>query len=135
MAWLPDTNVWIHVLKQPGGTLEQRILSHPPTEILLCSVVKAELWHGAHKYARTARRLAALHRLFANLASLPFDDVAAWHYAEIRHELEVAGRVIGPNDLQIAAICRAHGLTLVTSNTSEFSRVTGLAVEDWAGNP
>lgn len=39
--------------------------------------------------------------------------------------------MIGPNDLMIAAICLVHGLTLVTSNTSEFSRVTGLRVEDW----
>ena len=45
--------------------------------------------------------------------------------------LEVAGQVIGPYDLQIAAICRLHGFTLVTSNTDEFSRVHGLQVEDW----
>lgn len=35
--WLPDTNVWIQVLKQPGGTLEQKLLSHPPDQIILCS--------------------------------------------------------------------------------------------------
>ncbi len=126
MAWLPDTNVWIRLLKQRGGRLEQAMLSCPPSQILLCSVVKAELWHGAHKYARTDRRPAALGELFANFTSLPFDDDAARHYAEIRHHLESAGRVIGPNDLKIAAICRAASLTLVTSNTAEFSRVPNL---------
>jgi tRNA(fMet)-specific endonuclease VapC len=131
MRWLPDTNVWIQVLKQPGGMLEQKLLSHPPDQVILCSVVKAELWHGAHKYGRTGRRLAALEKLFAAFVSLPFDDAAAWYYADIRHELEVAGCVIGPNDLKIAAICRANGLTLVTSNTAEFSRVPNLQVEDW----
>jgi len=134
MAWLPDTNVWIQVLKQPGGRLEQTVLSHPPDHILLCSVVKAELWHGAHKYGRTDRRLAVLAKLFAGLVSLPFDDDAAWHYADIRHQLEFAGSVIGPNDLKIAAICRASGLTMVTSNTAEFSRVPNLQIEDWS-NP
>ena len=132
MEWLPDTNVWIQVLKKPGGMLEQKLLSHSPDQIILCSVVKAELWHGAHKYGRTDRRLAALEELFAAFVSLPFDDAAAWHYADIRHEFEVAGCVIGPNDLKIAAICRAHGLTLVTSNTAEFSRVPNLQVADWS---
>ncbi len=132
MAWLPDTNVWIQILKQPGGRLEQAVLSHPPDRILLCSVVKAELWHGAHKYGRTDRRLAVLAKLFAGLVSLPFDDDAAWHYADLRHQLETAGCVIGPNDLKIAAIGRASGLTIVTSNTAEFSRVPNLQIEDWS---
>jgi tRNA(fMet)-specific endonuclease VapC len=134
MAWLPDTNVWIQILKQPGGRLEQTVLSHPPDQLLLCSVVKAELWHGAHKYGRTDRRLAVLKKLFAGLVSLPFDDNAAWHYAGIRHQLETAGCMIGPNDLKIAAICRAGGVTIVTSNTAEFSRVPNLQIEDWS-NP
>ena len=66
-----------------------------------------------------------------SFASLPFDDAAAQHYAEIRHHLEVQGRAIGPNDLKIAAIARAHGLTLVSTD-QEFSRVPGLDVEDWS---
>ena len=134
MAWLLDTNAWIQILKRPGGSLEQALLSHTPDEILLCSIVKAELWHGAHKYERTDRRLAVLAKLFAGFVSLPFDDAAAWHYAEIRHHLEVAGHVIGPNDLKIASICLANNLTLVTSNTAEFSRVPNLRIEDWAGH-
>jgi tRNA(fMet)-specific endonuclease VapC len=131
MAWLLDTNTWIQILKRPGGSLEQTVLSHSPEKILLCSVVKGELWHGAHKYERTERRLAVLAKLFSAFVSLPFEDNAAWHYADIRHHLETAGDVIGPNDLKIAAISRANGLTLVTSNTAEFSRVSGLRVEDW----
>ena len=88
MAWLPDTNVWIQILKQPGGKLEQSVLSHSPDQILLCSVVKAELWHGAYKYGKTDQRLAVLTKLFASFLSLPFDDEAARHYADIRHQLE-----------------------------------------------
>jgi predicted nucleic acid-binding protein len=49
MAFLPDTNLWISLLKQPGGNLKARIRSQPVADILLCAVVKAELWHGAEK--------------------------------------------------------------------------------------
>ena len=41
------------------------------------------------------------------------------------------GNPIGPNDLMIASIARSRGLTVVTHNTGEFSRVPGLTLEDW----
>ena len=131
MNWLLDTNVWIHHLKNPGGTIEQRLNRFSPSDIVLCSVVKAELWHGAHKYERRERRLIALQNMFQPFVSLPFDDEAARHYGTIRHDLETRSQVIGPNDLKIAAICLTHALTLVSSNTNEFSRVAGLKLEDW----
>lgn len=134
MAWLLDTNAWIRFLKpgQPSGkAIADRLAGLRENEILLCSVVKAELWHGAEKYANRETRLARLAEIFGRYASVPFDDVAAQHYATIRHDLETRGLVIGPNDLKIAAICVARGLTLVSSNSNEFSRVTGLRVEDW----
>jgi tRNA(fMet)-specific endonuclease VapC len=131
MAFLLDTNAWIHYLKNPASPIRQRLVTVKPTDVVLCSVVKAELLHGAQKYGRRKRRLAVLAKLFAPYVSVPFDDAAASAYGRIRHDLESAGRVIGPFDLQIAAICVAHGFTLVTSNTSEFSRVSKLAFEDW----
>jgi tRNA(fMet)-specific endonuclease VapC len=130
MAFLPDTNLWISLLKNPGGKLDAKVQSQAVADILLCAVVKAELWHGAEKYGNRERRQHALDMLFAPFASLPFDDAAARHYAEIRHHLEVQGRILGPNDLKIAAIARTHGLTLVSADLG-FSRVPGLSVEDW----
>ncbi|HZL86960.1 MAG TPA: hypothetical protein VFB96_01175 [Pirellulaceae bacterium] len=48
-----------------------------------------------------------------------------------RDDLARIGKPIGPYDLQIAAIAVANGLTLVTHNVKEFSRLAGLVVEDW----
>ena len=59
------------------------------------------------------------------------DEAAALHYAEIRADLKKRGAMIGANDLFIAAHARALGLILVTNNTAEFERVTGLALENW----
>ena len=63
--------------------------------------------------------------------TIPFDQISAKHYADIRYDLEATGTPIGPNDLLIAATARARHLTLITHNTNEFRRVTGLAIEDW----
>lgn len=68
---------------------------------------------------------------FARYTSLAFDDHAAVVYGPLRADLETKGTPIGPNDLLIASIAVANNLTLVTHNTAEFSRVTGLRVEDW----
>lgn len=83
------------------------------------------------KYGNPERRLAILSETLAPYASLPFDDLAAERYADIRHTLEKAGNIIGPQDILIAAICLSRGCTLVTSNTREFARIPGLLIEDW----
>ena len=72
-----------------------------------------------------------MQNLFAPLYSFDFDDNAAEHYAQIRSELTAQGKLIGANDLMIAAIARANKATLITHNTGEFSRVQGLLIEDW----
>jgi tRNA(fMet)-specific endonuclease VapC len=131
MPYLLDTNAWIHYLKDAKSPIRTKLAALSPADVLLCSVVKAELLHGAEKYGNRQRRLQVLAELFAPYRSVPFDDAAAASYATLYHQLEVGGQVIGPFDLQIAAICLAHGLTLVTSNVSEFSRVSNLRFEDW----
>ena len=77
MPWLPDTNVWISLLKNPGGKLEARVRAQATSDIFMCSIVKAELWHGAEKYGNRERRMRALDLLFAPFASIPFGDDAA----------------------------------------------------------
>jgi tRNA(fMet)-specific endonuclease VapC len=51
-------------------------------------------------------------------------------YGALRAELE--GRVIGNNDLWIAAHAKAANMVLVTNNEREFQRVPGLEIENWA---
>ena len=131
MAFLLDTNAWIVYLKSAQSPIRSRLEKLTPADILLCSVVKAELLHGAHKYGNRERRLKLLAETFAPYASLPFDDLAAAAYATIRHELETAGKIIGPNDLMIGAIAQANNLTLVTGNKAEFGRIQSLIIEDW----
>jgi tRNA(fMet)-specific endonuclease VapC len=131
MAYLLDTNVWINYLKDSPSPIRAKLATVTPADIVLCSIVKAELWHGAEKYGQPERRRGVLAGLFAPYRSIAFDDAAATIYGHIHHELEIQGATIGPLDLQIAAISLANGLTLVSSNVSEFSRLPGLVFEDW----
>ena len=132
--YLLDTNACIAWLRN-DEPITQRIVLAGKGHIWLCAPVKAELWFGACKSQRVAKNQSSLRRFFANLPSLPFDDDAAEHFGDIRTTLARQGKPIGPYDLQIAAIARAHGLVVVTHNTCEFARVPGLMIEDWQVNP
>ena len=129
--YLLDSNVCIHLLNKRHVKIEQNFRSHSPAEIALCSIVKAELLFGARHSQRVSANLQRLKQFFAPLASLPFDDRCAEEYAQIRVDLIAQGKIIGPNDMLIAAISRAHDATLVTHNIGEFSRIVGLRFEDW----
>jgi tRNA(fMet)-specific endonuclease VapC len=129
--YLLDANACIRILNHRSIPLVERLHQHDPSEICLCSVVKAELVYGARKSARVVENLELLQRFFSPFISFHFDDPSAEHYGDIRATLERAGTPIGANDLMIAATARAHDLVLVTHNTREFSRVADLRLEDW----
>ena len=131
MRYLLDTNARIRYLNGRSESLRQQISSKNPNDLVLCSVVKAELFYGARKSQNPQRSLQKQQIFVNRFVSLPFDDQAAEEYSLIRAELEQAGTPIGPNDLMIAAIALANNVTLITHNTQEFERITGLQIEDW----
>jgi tRNA(fMet)-specific endonuclease VapC len=92
--------------------------------------VAGELRFGADK--KGSERLAfQLEAVLSAITILPLEEPADRHYAKLRHHLEKAGTPIGPNDMLIAAHALSLGLILVSANQREFSRVPGLAVENW----
>jgi tRNA(fMet)-specific endonuclease VapC len=129
--YLLDTNVCIHLLNQKHPGILQHFQQHSPAEIALCSIVKAELLYGARHSQRVQENLQLLAKFFTPLVSLPFDDRCAEEAGLIRADLAGQGNPIGPNDLLIAATARAHDAVLITHNSGEFARVTGLRIEDW----
>ncbi len=99
MPYLLDTNSWIHYLKHAESPIGARLKTLQPSDVVSCSVVKAELLHGAEKYGNRDRRRAMVLQTLSPFASLSFDDAAAELYAELRHALETVGQTIGPSDL------------------------------------
>ena len=128
---LLDTNACIRVLNNSSPTLIARLRQHNPGDILLCSVVKAELMYGAYHSSRAAENLRLLDRFFEPFISLPFEDTCCEAYGRIRSDLARIGTPIGPNDLLIAATAVANDLILITANSEEFGRVAGLSIENW----
>ena len=131
MPYLLDSNVCIAYLRGRSPLVRQRLAAAQSQSVCLCSVVKAELTYGTLRSADPAANRVRVVAFTQPYRSLAFDDTAAEHFATIRRHLETLGATIGPFDLQIAAIALAHGYTLVTHNTQEFSRVPGLLLEDW----
>ena len=131
MIYLLDTTACISYLNNPQSPVRDQLERLDPTSVSVCSVVKAELYFGVMNSQRPLKNREKLEIFLKELRSFPFDDAAALVYGEVRAKLSQAGRLIGPYDLQIAAIALANGLILVTHNTEEFSRVDGLKLKDW----
>ena len=125
MTYLLDTNTCIQYLNGRSRRVAERLQSRRPGEIVVCSVVKAELRYGAERSKKPQEVISRLEEFLAPYRSLPFDDECARVYGEIRARLARAGLPIGPNDVLIAATAIAFGTVLVTHNTREFSRVEG----------
>jgi tRNA(fMet)-specific endonuclease VapC len=100
-------------------------------EVVLCDLVKLELYYGAYRSERQEQNLEVLREFFSEFVSLLFDGRAAQICGRIRAILAASGTPIGPYHFQIAAIAIANNLILVTHNIREFSRVEGLRFEDW----
>jgi tRNA(fMet)-specific endonuclease VapC len=131
LSYLLDTNACIRYLNGESENIKARLELLTPDDLVLCSVVKAELLYGAAKSTVGERTLARLNQFFSIFNSLPFDDRSAAAYGVIRADLDRRGVPIGPNDLMIAAIAVANDSILVTHNTREFGRIGNLKHEDW----
>ncbi|GAB4296055.1 MAG: type II toxin-antitoxin system VapC family toxin [Oscillatoriaceae cyanobacterium] len=131
MPYLLDTNTCINYINRRNINVYHHLMALSPEDVYICDVVKFELYYGAYSSSRTTENLENLRKFFGDFISLPFNGEAAAICGRLRAQLKALGTPIGAYDLQIAAIALAHNMTLVTHNTREFSRVTGLALVDW----
>lgn len=131
IKYLLDTNIIIYTMKNRPQKVRGLFKKHDG-QMAVSSVTIGGLVFGAEYSQQVERNLADIAAFAARLDVLPFDSKAAYHFGQIRAELYRAGRPIGPYDMMIAGHARAAGLILVTNNTKEFKRVSGLMVENWA---
>jgi tRNA(fMet)-specific endonuclease VapC len=134
LSYILDTNACVMLINNTNYAVRERFNREvAQADIYVSSVVAFELWYGAFK----SRKLKATSEWLQAFLSGPvqilaFDSEDAVMAGRIRAELESVGRPIGPYDLLIAGQALRRGMTAVTGNVSEFSRVRGLKWEDWS---
>lgn len=136
MEYLLDSNLCIGIINQRLSPRAQAIVDQEMelgAKFFISAIVLHELWYGI---AKSQRRQSNEHNLSRFLRTpfeaLGFDANDARAAGMIRGELTLRGTPIGPYDVLIAGQALVRGLTLVTANTREFSRVTGLKLVDWS---
>ena len=128
MGLILDTNFVIaaerEAVRGAAGRADAFLAQRPGELFYITFTVAGELACG---------QSASVRRDWENLCRpypvLPWSLEVSWYYGEVYRELARHGRLIGTNDLWIAATALAHGFGLVTNNDSEFRRVPGLVVE------
>jgi tRNA(fMet)-specific endonuclease VapC len=113
------------------GQVAKRLLEHQPSDLCISAITLAELKFGAEaKRSQKIRR--AISAFMKDVAVLPFDEASAERFGTIAATLAARGEPIGVVDTLVAAQALSLGVTVVTNNLRHFSRVPGLAVENWA---
>ena len=130
LKYLLDTNVVIYAIKNRPQSLRRKF-NQLQGQMAVSAVTWGELIYGVERSAQPERNLADIESLGARIEVLPFDQIAANHFGQIRAELYRIDRPIGPYDMMIAGQARARGLVLVSNNVKEFKRVSGLMLENW----
>ena len=134
MNYLLDTNACIALINGEPPAVRSRFQSvtSEGAEVYVSAIACFVLWYGVAKSSRPEVNRRRLEAFFGGpVFSLPFEDEDAEIAGEIRANLEALGKPIGAYDLLIAAQASRQGLTLVTANSSEFSRVRVLKWVDW----
>lgn len=131
MKYLLDTCICIFYINGKDRQVRENLHKHSQTDIVISSITKCELYAGSGGSQIPQVSRAKQDRFLKHFVSLPFDDSAAHHYGQIYSNLKKRGKLIKVPDIQIAAIALANSLIVVTNDTGDFGRITGLTIEDW----
>jgi tRNA(fMet)-specific endonuclease VapC len=131
MLYLLDTDTCAFIARQKHPKVTSRFRSHRAGDLAMSVVTYGELRVGAEKSDRYPESLNALELFIQAVTVLPMAPEVARFYSKVRLDLEQRGQIIGANDLWIASHCLQLGLTLVTNNEREFSRIPNLTIENW----
>jgi tRNA(fMet)-specific endonuclease VapC len=134
IEYLLDTNALSELMRERPNTAFERRLGQRWSACAVPAPVIDELQFGISRIAHPGRRSMYqqwLESLMADLPTVPLDALCAqWHGRE-RARLARTGRSPALYDGLIASIAVVNELTLVTHNTADFNRFSGITLEDW----
>ena len=127
MAVLIDASILIEY-ERNRLDFDRHLAQRQEEEFFLSVDTMSELLHGVQRAAQSevrTKRSAFVEALLESFPLLSIDLAIARAHAQVWAELAVTGRMIGPNDLWLAATSLAHGLIMVTANVREIARISG----------
>ncbi len=129
--YMLDTDTCAFIMRGASEKLRRRLLATPMDEQSISVVTLAELLFGVRLSSKPKQNRETLSAFVRHVSVFGWTEDAAEDYADIRVHLQKKGKMIGANDLMIAAHARSVGAVIVTNNEREFRRVPGLKVENW----
>lgn len=130
MRYLLDTDTCIAAMRGRESAVG-KIAALSPDDCHVSTVTVYELAVGVAKCREPRKEAVKVALFLTNVHVLPFDAGAARRAGELRAQLEKRGQTIGPYDVLLAGQALVHGLTMISGNLGEFSRVDGLQIEGW----
>jgi tRNA(fMet)-specific endonuclease VapC len=135
MKYLLDTNVLSESVKTSPKKSVLKLAERHQHEIVTAAPVWHELFYGCQRLPVSRKREILETFLYdvlkPNMTILPYDEQAAEWHAKERARLASLGQMPSFVDGQIAAIAKVNGLVLVTRNSSDFKKFSGLQLENW----
>ena len=130
-TYLLDTNICIYIAKHNPPAVREKFSKLNANQLAMSVVTLGELRFGAEKSLAKEKSLAIIDQLTRVIRVEDLVESVGEHYGDIRAQLQAQGKVIGNNDLWLAAHARSQNWVLVTNNEKEFLRVENLVVENW----
>jgi len=131
LKYLLDTNICIYITKKKPHSVLEQFSKLSVGDVAMSTITYSELRYGAEKSQHRKLNLNRLEELTHLIPPMPIPTDTGEYYGKIRSDLQKKGKIIGNNDLWIAAHALASRVTLVTNNTKEFKRISGLKIENW----
>ncbi len=118
------------LVRHPQGRVAEKIAEYGEAAVATSAIVAAELRFGARK-KESERLITRVDAILRAMEVIAFEAPSDAAYGDLRCALESRGRLIGGNDMLIAAQALALDRTLVTDNAREFKQVPGLRLANW----
>ena len=128
--YLLDTNICIYFLKGQFG-LNQKIEEVGVENCFVSEITIAELKYGVEKSKQKTKNKETLEKFQNKFTILPI-FTALDIYAKEKARLKTKGKILDDFDLLIGATAISNNITIATRNVSDFNRLEGIRIEDWA---
>ncbi len=130
-----DTNIVSAIMHRLPEALNRLETHYRPNDIVLCSPVAAEIHYGLARLSARSRRRRTLEAEYLRLRDAvgwsDWTEGAALEFGQQKARLERLGERLDDMDIVVGSVALSVGAAVATRNVRHFTRIEGLAVDDW----